>query len=481
VLLPTAVLVAYLVRFEGLEWGPGQTRAALWYLALSLPIKIVIFYQAGLYRRLWSYASVIDVARIVQATAVTGLLSLAIGAAVIPGFGLAPGRVPLSILILDALFTMGCVALPRIAVRHFASYRRARHLVTERRDPTCGALIAGAGAAGAMIVQELRANPQLGLRPVGFLDDDAAKQGNHLLDLPVLGPLSRLVEVADKLGVENLIIAMPRAPGKVIRDLVRVAGDARIKTRTMPAMFDIISGRVPVGSLRPVEIQDLLRREPVTTELEGVRRLAAGQTVLVTGAGGSIGSELCRQVSLLGPKRIVLLGRGENSIFDILHELEDRFPEIQFVPVIADVGDRGRLAQIFATYEPLSVFHAAAHKHVPMMECNVVEAITNNVLGTRNVVELAALYRVEKLVFISTDKAVRPTSVMGASKRVAEQIVQMAAAESGRNFVAVRFGNVLGSRGSVVPTFLKQIAAGGPVTITHPEMRRYFMTITEAV
>jgi FlaA1/EpsC-like NDP-sugar epimerase len=212
-----------------------------------------------------------------------------------------------------------------------------------------------------------------------------------------------------------------------------------------------------------------------------VRRLAAGHTVMVTGAGGSIGSELCRQLALLGPKRIILLGRGENSIFDILHELKGQFAEVEFVPVIADVGDRGRLARIFETFKPMSVFHAAAHKHVPMMECNVVEAITNNVLGTRNVVELAALHGVEKLVFISTDKAVRPTSVMGASKRVAEQIVQMTAAESGRNFVAVRFGNVLGSRGSVVPTFLKQIAAGGPVTITHPEMCRYFMTIPEAV
>ncbi len=480
-LLPTAILVSYLIRFEGLEWGTGQTRAALWYLALSLPVKIVIFHRTGLYRRLWSFASVLEVERILKVTALTGLLSLGIGAAVIPGLGLAPGRVPLSVLLLDALLTTACVALPRIAARLLAARRSAGRRVTERRDTTRRALIAGAGSSGAMIVKELRANPQLGLMPVGFLDDDPAKQGNRLLDLPVLGPLSQLVEIADELRIEALIIAMPRAPGSVIRDLVHAAGAARINTRTVPGMFDILSGRVAVSALRQVQIQDLLRREPVTTDLDAIRRLTAGQTVLVTGAGGSIGSELCRQASLLGPKRIVLLGRGENSIFEILHELQDQFPKIEFAPVIADVGDRGRLARIFKTFEPVSVFHAAAHKHVPMMECNVVEAITNNVLGTRNVVELAAFYRVEKLVFISTDKAVHPTSVMGASKRVAEQIVQMAAAESGRNFVAVRFGNVLGSRGSVVPTFLKQIAAGGPVTITHPEMRRYFMTIPEAV
>ncbi len=480
-LLSATVFVSYLIRFEGLEWGPGQGRAALWYLALALPIKIAIFHQAGLYRRLWSFASVLEVERILKVTAVTGLLSLGIGAAVIPGLGLSPGRVPLSVLLLDALLTTGCVALPRIAARLLASRQSARRRLTERRDTARRALIAGAGASGAMIVKELRANPQVGLNPVGFLDDDPAKLGNRLLDLPVLGPLSQLVEVAAELRIEKLIIAMPRAPGTVIRDLVRVASAARIKTRTIPGMFDIISGRVGVSNLRRVEIQDLLRREPVTTDLEAVRRLTAGQTVLVTGAGGSIGSELCRQASLLGPRRIVLLGRGENSIFDIHHELQDQFPNIQFAPVIADIRDRGRLARIFETFEPVSVFHAAAHKHVPLMECNLPEAITNNVLGTRNLVEVAAQSRVEHLVFISTDKAVRPTSVMGASKRVAEQIVQMAAEELGRNFMAVRFGNVLGSRSSVVPIFLKQIAAGGPVMVTHPEMRRYFMTIPEAV
>jgi FlaA1/EpsC-like NDP-sugar epimerase len=249
----------------------------------------------------------------------------------------------------------------------------------------------------------------------------------------------------------------------------------------VPAISDILSGRVAVASLRQVEIQDLLRREPVQTDLDQVRVLATGESVLVTGAGGSIGSELCRQLARLDPAQIILLGHGENSIFDVLAELAEQHPTVTAIPVIADIRDRERLRQVFETYRPYSVFHAAAHKHVPLMETNVSEAVTNNVLGTRNVAQLAAEYGVEHLVLISTDKAVRPTNVMGATKRIAEQIVQEIAENTERNFVAVRFGNVLGSRGSAVPTFLRQIQAGGPVTVTHPEMRRYFMTIPEAV
>jgi len=246
-------------------------------------------------------------------------------------------------------------------------------------------------------------------------------------------------------------------------------------------MYDILAGNVTVANLRPIEIQDLLRRDSVQVDVQRLASLATGETVLVTGAGGSIGSELCRQLSRLTPRCVLLLGHGENSIFDILHELEPRYPDIEFVPIIADVRDRDRMHEVFDRYRPYAVFHAAAHKHVPLMECNLVEAITNNVLGTKNVAELAASLDVQHLVMISTDKAVRPTNVMGATKRIAEQVVQEIADLHQRNVVAVRFGNVLGSRGSVVPTFLKQIRSGGPVMVTHPEMRRYFMTIPEAV
>jgi FlaA1/EpsC-like NDP-sugar epimerase len=249
----------------------------------------------------------------------------------------------------------------------------------------------------------------------------------------------------------------------------------------VPALREIISGKVRVSELRNVEIADLLRREPIQTDLATVSTLVADKTVLVTGAGGSIGSELCRQIAALGPRQLVLLGHGENSIFEILHELRRQFPDRTLIPVIADTRNRARIIEVFERLRPYSVFHAAAHKHVPLMEENVIEAVTNNVVGTRNVVDAALAANVSHTVLVSTDKAVRPTNVMGASKRIAEYVVRDAALASGRNFVAVRFGNVLGSRGSVVPTFVRQIAEGGPVTVTHPEMQRYFMTIPEAV
>jgi FlaA1/EpsC-like NDP-sugar epimerase len=267
----------------------------------------------------------------------------------------------------------------------------------------------------------------------------------------------------------------------LVRKLVGLATEVGTGTGTVPLMEDVISGRVQVNALRPTEIHDLLGREPVTTDLQAVKKLVTGETVLVTGAGGSIGSELCRQLSQFGPRRIVLLGHGENPIFEIDQELQGRFPKIDFIPVIADIRDRDRLTRIHRMFDPGVVFHSAAHKHVPMMEHNVAEAITNNVAGTRNVVEVAAMSGVGHLVCLSTDKAIRPTSIMGATKRVAEQIVQHVAQEQKKDFVAVRFGNVLGSRGSVLPIFLRQIAEGGPVAVTHPEMRRYFMTIPEAV
>jgi FlaA1/EpsC-like NDP-sugar epimerase len=313
------------------------------------------------------------------------------------------------------------------------------------------------------------------------VDDDRSKHGHRLCDLPVHGSLGQIKDLVLRYDVEEVIIAMPRATGVVVRQVVKAAMEAGVQTRTVPGIFDIISGRVAVASLREVEIQDLLRREPIQTDLEQVRVLATGETVLVTGAGGSIGSELCRQLARLEPAQVLVMGHGENSIFDVMAELTERYPHLEAVPIIGDVRDRERMRRIFERYRPYAVFHAAAHKHVPLMEENVAEAITNNVLGTKNVAELSAEYGVEHFVLISTDKAVRPTNVMGATKRVAEQIVQEVAETTGRNFVAVRFGNVLGSRGSVVPTFLRQIQSGGPVTVTHPEMRRYFMTIPESV
>src|SRR4051794_38456829 len=476
VLLGLSTMLAYVVRFEGLDWGNANLYTALVYLAFSLPLKLGVLLYVGLYRRLWRFAGVAGLEHILVGTAISASLSTLLGAAVLPGLSITPLRVPLSVLFIDACLSVGAVALPRLFIRLLGRRTQWRRLEAARR-----VLIVGAGAAGEVIVKELLSHPQLGLNPIGFVDDDRSQHGHRLCDLPVHGSLSAIKDLVLRYDVEEVIIAMPRAPGAVVREVVRAAMEAGVKTRTVPGIFDIISGRVVVASLRQVEIQDLLRREPIQTDLEQVRVLATGETVMVTGAGGSIGSELCRQLARLEPAQVLVMGHGENSIFDVMAELTERYPNVTAVPIIGDVRDRERMRLIFERYRPYAVFHAAAHKHVPLMEENMAEAVTNNVLGTKNIAELSAEFGVEHLVLISTDKAVRPTNVMGATKRVAEQIVQEIAETHGRNFVAVRFGNVLGSRGSVVPTFLRQIRSGGPVTVTHPEMRRYFMTIPEAV
>jgi FlaA1/EpsC-like NDP-sugar epimerase len=342
-------------------------------------------------------------------------------------------------------------------------------------------IIAGAGSAGEAVVRELRANPELGMDPVGFIDDDLQKHGMRLANLPVFGPLRMLPSLVQENGATDILIAMPRAPGTVVRELVRVAFDAGVRTQIVPGLYEILSEKVSVNSIREVQIDDLLRRDVIQTDLALVERLANRRTVLVTGGGGSIGSELCRQLAAIEPECLVVLGHGENPIFEITEELIRSAVNCKVVPVIADVRDWNRIREVFNEHKPFAVFHAAAHKHVPLMEANVVEAITNNVLGTRNLVEAATLCGTQHFVLISTDKVVRPTNVMGASKRIAEFVVHNAAVRHKRNFVSVRFGNVLGSQGSVVPTFVRQIKEGGPVTVTHPDMRRFFMTIPEAV
>ena len=474
--LSGALFLAYAFRFESLTWHPDHTVTFGVFLAVSLPIKLGLFYLFGLYRRLWRYAGVAELERILLATALAAVASVLLGAALLPFSGLTPVRVPLSVLAMDAVFTAGVVALPRMLLRVLRHWMPPEDATGTRRI-----LVAGAGAAGESLVRELRANPQLGLRPVAFIDDDRAKHRKEMCGLPVLGGTTELAALQREHAFDELIIAMPSAPGSAIRGVMREARTAGLLARTVPGLFEILSGRVGVSSLRPVQIEDLLRREPVQTDLDQVEALVAGETVLITGAGGSIGSELCRQVAAFGPGQLVLLGHGENSIFSIHRELEERFPQLRLVPVIADVRDAERIRAVMALHRPSLLFHAAAHKHVPLMEWNVVEAVTNNVVGTRNVVEAAVEVGTSHMVMISTDKAVLPTNVMGATKRVAEQVVQAAAERSGRHFIAVRFGNVLGSRGSVVPSFLRQIEVGGPITVTHPEMRRYFMTIPESV
>ena len=472
-----AVLVAFAVRFEDVGWLASNLDFVLPYIILSVPARLIVFYTVGMYRSLWRHASVGELRQIMVAGFIGAIVSAVIGLWVLPGVSLLPSRVPFSVVFIDGFLTTAALGFPRLLARTMRSGSGRRR----RRDDSKRVLIIGAGDAAKMVVKELRTNPTLGLEPIGFVDDDTSKHHHTLLGLPILGPLTEIRAIVERHGVSELVIAMPSAKGDVVRKVVRAGLDCGIPTLTVPSLPELISAKTNGTSLREVEIQDLLRREPVETDLAAVAELATAETVLITGAGGSIGSELCRQIARLAPSRMVLLGHGENSIFDALHELRGSFPDVQMMPVIADVRDRKRVAAIFRAYKPHAVFHAAAHKHVPLMEDNVIEAITNNVFGTLNVVDAALEAGCEHFVFISTDKAVRPTSVMGATKRVAELIVQRAASKHDRNFVSVRFGNVLGSRGSVVPTFLRQIRAGGPVTVTHPEMQRYFMTIPEAV
>lgn len=477
-LLPAAAVLAFTLRLDVAQLASSRHTLAV-FIAVFVPIKLAVFYYLGLYGRLWRYASVDELVRIIGAT----LLAETVGAGIMIGTVIHLVGItsfPRSIPFIDALITMIVAGGPRFAVRW--AYRGG--IPRRRSDPGVGTrrvLIMGAGDVGAMIVKEMRERPLLGFSPVGFVDDDRAKHGIRIHGAPVLGDRSAIPELAEKHDVDEVVIAMPSAPGSAIRGVVEICEKAGLRTRIVPAMSDILTGTVSVTQLRDVQIDDLLRREPVHIDGTAVEAMIRGSSVLVTGAGGSIGSELCRQIARSGPAHLTLVGHGENSIFSIANELRQSVPDLDLCTAIGDARDADRLRQIFDRCRPQVVFHAAAHKHVPLMEHNVGEAVTNNVLGTMNVLRLCDEYDVGRLVYISTDKAVRPSSVMGATKRVGELLVQDAARRSGRRYVAVRFGNVLGSRGSVVPLFREQIARGGPITVTHPDVRRYFMTIPEAV
>ena len=444
--------------------------------AVALAIKIPTYFFFGLYRRLWIYASIGELRLITAAVTTASVITSGVMAVLIVTGNVLPGM-PRSALGIDWLLSLVLIGGSRFALRILAEQSMAIH----SNDKGKRALVVGAGDVGALVARELQKASQLNITPIGFLDDDPAKQKHTIYGVTVIGKVDDLPLLIDLHRIDIVIIAIPSAPGQLIRmvnDVCRIKG---IPSRTVPGMYELVGGKVSVNRLREVDINDLLRREPVRVNDEAVGAVLAGKRVLVTGAGGSIGSELCRQIARRNPAELVLLGHGENSIFEIYLELREDYPELLLSPVIADVRDTERLAQVFAQRQPQVVFHAAAHKHVPLMEVNVVEAITNNVLGTRNVVQAALDYNAERFVLISTDKAVRPSSIYGATKRLAEMIVLNAAPASERAFTVVRFGNVLGSRGSIIPIFKQQIANGGPVTITHPDMFRFFMTIPEAV
>jgi FlaA1/EpsC-like NDP-sugar epimerase len=432
--------------------------------------KVLGFWIAGLFSGWWRHVSVRDVKDIVRGNTLGSLFFLL---AIVFGRGLA--GIPRSVFPIDLIICTLATAGLGIAVR-ITLERLARPAV--RRIDTL-VLIVGAGSTGIRLLEEIDSRARHGLGVVGFVDDDPSKRGARIAGAPVLGTIDELPRLLGAHEVHEVLVAIPSAPGRVMRRIVQHCAEARVRHRVVPSLAELAEGRVMYTQVRDVKVDDLLAREPIRLDLPHVRSMIADRTVLVTGAAGSIGSELCRQVAAHGPSRLVLFDRHENGMFLLERELRDRFPAVEIAPVLGDILLADQVTEVFASYKPALVFHAAAYKHVPLAELNVLQAIRNNVFGTVNAARGAATHGVSKFVLVSTDKAVRPTSVMGVTKRAAELIIASLGPGS-CGFMSVRFGNVLGSSGSVVLLFREQIARGGPVTVTDPKVTRYFMTIPEA-
>lgn len=468
-----AVLIgAYILRLETGIIGYAET--LLWVFLASLPVKFGIITYFGLYRQSWRNSSIRDFFNLGKAIALYTVLFFAAAIAL-----RSEVLIPLSVPVIEAFLALVALGGIRILCRTFLSNFQ---FTGGKKKDRKRVLIAGAGESGTMIAREMLRHPESGMIPVAFLDDDPDKRKVSFLGLPVAGDISAMHEAILRFRVDELIIAMPSESGDAIRRVVDYARRAKIQHRIIPGIYELLSGKISINQLRKVDVEDLLRRDPVKLDENPIAQYLRNKRVLVTGAGGSIGSEIVRQVARFKPESITLLGRGENSIHEMAREMAREFSDIEYALRICDVRDMNSLEQVFKEHQPEVIFHAAAHKHVPLMERDPAQAVFNNIGGTRNLVNLALEFDVEFFVNISTDKAVNPTSVMGASKRIAEYVVRDGAdrAKPGQHFVSVRFGNVLGSRGSVIPIFKEQIRRGGPITITDPEMIRYFMTIPEA-
>ena len=476
-LLASATPLAFLIRRD-FDVAAVNWSVALWVTLFALVLKGGAYAALRLHTRSWRKVTFQDLSALLWLAGIgtAGLLPVALV------FD-PPVGPPRSIPLIDGALTLLVLCGARAGWRYLAVYRQVASL--NASAPPSRVLIVGAGEAGALIVREMFRHPQLRKRPVAIVDDDPHKHGQRLSGVPVMGGIERLSELIDTLEVDEVVIAIAAPPGKLVQRVIASCDGAKraVRHQIVPGLYELISGKIGIQRMRDVRIEDLLGRESVELDTGSIEDYLRGQTVLVTGAGGSIGSELVRQLCAYAPAQVILFGRGENGIFKLERQLDKLWPTVPYTSVIGDVRSRRRLEKTFARYKPSVVFHAAAHKHVPLMEANPEEAIANNVFGTRNVAELALEHGVRYFVNISTDKAVNPTSVMDASKRLAECVVQSAAtkADPEQRFVSVRFGNVLGSRGSVVPLFQEQLRRGGPLTVTHPEMTRYFMTIPEAV
>jgi FlaA1/EpsC-like NDP-sugar epimerase len=445
-------------------------------ILIVVAIKLVVFVLFRFYDRWWRYVSIRD-----MWSAVRGVTAASLVASLTVYFfsPVAQVRLPRSVAVMDWLLLLGLIAGTRLFARSVIERPGTGRLVARGKE----VLVVGAGDAGQLTIREMQRNRQLGYTPIGLIDDDPRKKNLRIHGVRVLGTTEELAHILRDNRPDEVLIAIPAASGEARQRIVTVTRENNVPVKTLPGLYELISGETDLATqIRPVQVEDVLGREPVDVDLEASASYLENETVLVTGAGGSIGSELCRQIARLGPQRLILVDQGETALFEIERELVDERGFAPSIPVLADVKSRTKMRQVFDRYRPSIVFHAAAYKHVPLMEANPLESVRNNALGTRILAEIAVEFGAERFLLVSTDKAVNPKTVMGQSKALCEWIVEAYGAREdiATRFVAVRFGNVLGSSGSVIPIFRRQIANGGPVTVTHPEMTRYFMTIPEA-
>jgi FlaA1/EpsC-like NDP-sugar epimerase len=478
VVLVAAFALAYLLRFDFAIPAPYRL-AGLVQLPYVVSIQFAALNLAGVYAFIWRYIGLTEMKAFIYAACGSFLPILILRLSLPAAF--QDWQVPLSIILMDTVLAFGCVlglrVLRRTLYERYEKQQRAARNGNGRKKPV---LLIGAGRAGVLAVKEIFGRGDVDLEIKGFIDDDPEKRGAVIQGVKVLGATRDLPRLVRELEVDQVVITIAEAPGREIRRIVKICERIPIRVRIIPGLYEILQGKVEVSRIRDVQIEDLLGRETVSLDEENLSQFLKGRVVMVTGAGGSIGSELARQVARFHPERLLLVERAENALFNIDHELRESWPELAIAALVADVGDEARMRSIFSACRPQVILHAAAHKHVPMMEFNATEAVKNNVLATDRLGKLAGEFSSEAFVLVSTDKAVRPSSVMGASKRIAELVAQDLDRRFRTRYVAVRFGNVIGSAGSVVPIFRAQIRKGGPLTVTHPEMVRYFMTIPEA-
>ncbi len=478
--IAAVALASYLSLLIRFDFRPNQVPSVylsvLWEtIWISMVSTVIVFGVFRLYSSLWSYAGLTEMMYLLSACVIEALLNMVI---ILLNHREAAYPLPRSFYMLYGIFLLAFSFIGRF------SYRGLRAMLSNigsDRGARKNVLIIGAGDAGSSLIKEIQNSRQVNKTLVGVIDDDISKQGTYIHGVRVIGTREDIIECASELFVDEIMIALPSASAKEIKEIVDICKETGCELKRLPGIYQLVNGEVSISKLKEVDVNDLLGREPVQVDLDSIMDYVSDQVVLITGGGGSIGSELCRQVAQHHPKQLIIIDIYENNAYSIQQELLMKYPKLNLVVLIASVRNTKRMDDIFFMYRPDIVYHAAAHKHVPLMENSPNEAVKNNVLGTWKVVQAADKYQVKRFVMISTDKAVNPTNIMGASKRVCEMIIQTYNNRSDTEFVAVRFGNVLGSNGSVIPLFQKQIEQGGPVTVTHPEIIRYFMTIPEAV